>query len=283
MNNKEKDTFFADFDRVKFNDNDRKEVFDKLHTRKNRKLSSFRYRPVVITSFLGVLTVILIILLSSPVDVIQENQDRFNSSSIKNIQTGVILVTDENFRAPLNIVYSYNTNTKSLNVLSVPLDLYVPIFDAEGKEIGQDKILHAYAFGGQEGVKQTLLNYFQLSDASFSVLMEEEFIKYIDQIGGISLESSGEILGGEEVLASISIRNQLTENVEKEHYEILSAVLEAALEQPKELNILKGIPREVEINTVKITKNVNAEKIEGIYYYILEGEDLEEVKNSLRQ
>lgn len=283
MNNKEKDTFFEDFDRVKFTDNDRKKVFNKLHARKDKNSTFFRFSPIVLSSFLGVVTVaLLLVLLSSPNAVIQEEQ-QVNSSSNGKKQTGVFLITNENLRAPLNIVYTSNPSTNSLNVLSVPRDLYVPIFNAEGKEIGQDKMLHAFAYGGKEGVKQTLLNYFQLTDDSFSVLTEDEFIKYIDQIGGISLESSGEILGGEEVLASISIRDQLTENVEKEHYEILSAVLEAVLEQPKELNILKGIPREVEINTIKITKNVNAEKIEGIYYYILEGEDLEEVKNSLRQ
>ncbi|WP_404349290.1 LCP family protein [Sutcliffiella horikoshii] len=283
MNNKEKDTFFADFDRVKFNDNDRKEVFDKLNTKKNENFSFSRFRPVVFTAVLGILTVFFMVLLSSPTEVIHEKQHQINSSSTKNIQTGVLLITDENYRAPLNIVYSYNPSTNSLNVLSVPRDLYVPILNAEGKEIGLDKMLHAYAYGRQEGVKQTLLNFFQVTDDSFSVLTEEEFIKYIDQFGGMSLDSGGRRLGGEEVLASLSIRDQLTENVEKEHYEILSAVLEAALEQPRELEFLQGIPGEVEVNTIKIAEKVNAEKIEGIYYYILEGKDLEEVKSSLKQ
>ncbi|WP_404430718.1 LCP family protein [Sutcliffiella horikoshii] len=282
MNNKEKDTFFEDFDQVKFNANDRKKVFDKLHARKDKKLTFFRFSPVVISSFLGVVTVvILMVLLSSPNAVIQEKQQVNSSSAVKK-QTGVFLITNENLRAPLNIVYTYNPSTKSLNVMSVPRDLYVPIFSAEGRKIGMDKMLHAYAFGGQEGVRQTLLNYFQITDDSFSVLTEEEFIKYIDQIGGISSVSGEKISGGEEVLASLSIRDQLTENEEREHYEILSAVLEAALED-SELNVLEEVPRKIKVNTIKIADKVNAKKIEGIYYYILEDEDLEEVRSSLKQ
>jgi len=283
MNNEEKDTFFADFDRVKFTYNNRKIVFNKLHARKDKKSTFFRFSPIVFSSFLGVVTVaLLMVLLSSPNAIIEQEQQVNSSSNVKK-QTGVFLITNENLRAPLNIVYTYNPSTNSLNVLSVPRDLYVPIFNAEGEKIGLDKMLHAYAYGGQEGVKQTLLNYFQLTDDSFSLLTEDEFTKYIDQIGGISLRSDEKTLAGEEVLASLSIRDQLTENVEKEHYELLTAVLEAALEQPKELNIFKGISGEVEVNTIQIAEKANAEKIEGIYYYILEGEDLEEVKQSLKQ
>ncbi|MGD6874761.1 LCP family protein [Sutcliffiella horikoshii] len=281
MNNKEKDTFFEGFDRVEFSADDRKKVFEKLHTRKNKKFSFFRFKPVVLTSFLGVATVfLLMVLLSFPSE---EKQDNLNSASTKHIQTGVLLVTDENFRASLNIVYSYNTNLKTLNVLSVPRDLYVPIFNGEGKEIGRDKMLHAYAYGGQEGVKKTLLNFFQIRDDAFSVLTEDEFTKFIDQIGGITMESGGKVLGGEEVLTSLSIRDLLTENEEKEHYELLSAVLGVMSEEPIELDVLEGIPEAVEINTINIAEKASAEKMEGIYYYKLEGEELEEVKSSLKQ
>ncbi|KPB05929.1 LCP family glycopolymer transferase [Bacillus sp. CHD6a] len=283
MNNKEKDTFFEVFDRVKFNDNDRKKVFHKLHERKDKKLTFLGFSPVVLSSILGIVTVVLLMVLwSSPNAVIQEQQQVNSSPTVKK-QTGVFFITNENLRAPLNIVYSYNPSAKSLDVLSVPRDLYVPIFSSEGKKIGMDKMLHAYAFGGEEGVKQTLLNYFQIKDDSFSGITEEEFIKYVDQIGGISLKSDDEVLGGEEVLTSLSDRNLMTENEEKKHYEILTAVLERLLEDPKELNILEGVPEEVEVNTIQIADKVNAEKIEGIFYFILEDEGLEEVKRSLKE
>ncbi len=283
MNNKEKNTFFEDFERVKFNANDRKKVFDKLHARKDKKLTFFRFSPVVLSSFLGVVTVVLLmVLLSSPNAVFQE-EHQVNSSSAVKRQTGIFLITNENLRAPLNIVYTYNPSTKSLNVMSVPRDLYVPIFSEEGKKIGMDKMMHAYAFGGQKGVEKTLLNYFQVTVDSFSALTEDEFIKYIDQIGGISSVSGEKNLGGEEVLASLSIRNQLTENEERKHYELLSAVLVAAMEQPKELNIFEGVPEEVKVNSIQFAEKVNAERIEEIFYYILEGEDLEEVNSSFKK
>lgn len=282
MNSKEKGTFFEDFDRVEFNAQDRKKVFDKLQGRKDKKLTFFRVSPVVLSSFLGVVTIaILIVLLSSPNEVIQEEQ-QVNSSSALKKQTGVLLITNENLRTPLNIVYTYKPSTKSLYVMSVPRDLYVPIFSEEGKKIGLDKMMHAYAFGGQEGVEKTLLNYFQVTVDYFSAITEDEFIKYIDVIGGIS-SVSGEKLDGEEVLASLSIRNLLTVNEEKEHYNLLSTLLEATLDQPKELKILEGVPEEVEVNSIQFAEKVNAERIEEIFYYIIEGEDLEEIKSSLKQ
>lgn len=283
MNNSEKNRFFKDFDQVKFNSGDRKKVFEKIRASKEKKFSFFRFSPVVLSSFIGVVTVVLLlVILSFPNESIKEEQHSFNSSSMEKIQTGLILVTNENFRAPLNIIYSYQPNTESLTVLSIPRDLNVPIFNAEGKKIGLDKMMHAYAFGGQNGVEQTILKYFGVTCDSFSTLSEDEFIIYIDQIGGVSLGVDKELVG-EEVLTSLTVRKQLTKNEEKEHYELLSAVLEAALEQPKELNILKGVPEEVEVNTINIAEKVKAERIDGIFYYILGEEDLKKIRNSLNQ
>lgn len=288
MNNEEKEKLFADFDELKFNSKDRKEVFNKLHKQNVIKFSFHRSRPALLTSFLGLIgAAILFFALSSPNVFIQENQEIRSTSTTETIKTGFLLIKNENHRTSLNLVLSYNPNTRSLNVLSIPRDLYVPILDADGKNRGEDKVMHAFTFGGTEGVQQTLTNYFHVPHDFYSELTEDELIGFIDEIGGITPSSSEQALSGKDVLTSLLERNQATEDVlkmaEKEHYQLLTKFLKRAIEQPEESKIIGwNFPEEVEINTVEIAEMIELERIDGVFYYILEEEELEQVKDSLK-
>lgn len=155
-------------------------------------------------------------------------EDRQSAENSEKHQTGFLFISNENYRTSLIFVLSYSPNTESLNVLSVPKSLKVPLYDADGNYRSSDKVLHAYGYGGANGTKETLKNHFTQSPPDFYMeLTESEFIGFIDSIGN-----------GEEVLAALLKRDQAPMNelemAEEEHYQVLSDLLERTIARDKE-------------------------------------------------
>ncbi|NYE08675.1 LCP family protein required for cell wall assembly [Bacillus niacini] len=118
-------------------------------------------------------------------------------------------------RSDTMIVLTVNPNNNSVKMLSIPRDTMTEIV-GKGKE---DKINHAYAFGGVPMAVDTVENFLDIPIDYYVKINMEGFKDIIDTVGGIDVENdlafkiegfsfpAGKIhLNGEEALAFIRMR-----------------------------------------------------------------------------
>lgn len=118
-------------------------------------------------------------------------------------------------RSDTMIVLTVNPNNNSVKMLSIPRDTMTEIV-GKGKE---DKINHAYAFGGVQMSVDTVENFLDIPIDYYVKINMEGFKDIIDTVGGINIENdlafkveafsfpAGKIhLNGEEALAFIRMR-----------------------------------------------------------------------------
>ncbi|MFB3169673.1 LytR family transcriptional regulator [Neobacillus sp. 179-C4.2 HS] len=118
-------------------------------------------------------------------------------------------------RSDTMIVLTVNPNNNSVKMLSIPRDTMTEIV-GKGKE---DKINHAYAFGGVPMAVDTVENFLDIPIDYYVKINMEGFKDIIDTVGGINVENdlafkieginfpAGKIhLDGEEALAFIRMR-----------------------------------------------------------------------------
>lgn len=117
-------------------------------------------------------------------------------------------------RSDTMIVMTINPELESIKMVSIPRDSRVEI---EGR--GQDKINHAYAFGGAELAMDTVENFMDVPIDYYATVNMESFIDTVDMVGGVTVNNGlsfeyggftfpeGEIeLSGEEALAFVRMR-----------------------------------------------------------------------------
>lgn len=118
-------------------------------------------------------------------------------------------------RSDTMIVLTVNPNNQSVKMLSIPRDTMTEII-GKGKE---DKINHAYAFGGVQMAVDTVENFLDIPIDYYVKMNMEGFKDIIDTVGGINVENNlafkaeeynfpaGQIhLNGEEALIFIRMR-----------------------------------------------------------------------------
>ena len=114
----------------------------------------------------------------------KDNQEKSQSEYIKNI---VLLGIDSSSynigRSDCIMIATIDTKHDNIKLTSIIRDSYVSI---PGKNVN-DKINHAYAFGGPELTLQTLNQNFNLNITDFISLNLSSFPKIIDDIGGVTL------------------------------------------------------------------------------------------------
>lgn len=117
-------------------------------------------------------------------------------------------------RSDTMIVMTINPELESIKMVSIPRDSRVEI---EGR--GQDKINHAYAFGGAELAMDTVENFINVPIDYYATVNMESFIDTVDMVDGVTVNNGlsfeyggftfpeGEIeLSGEEALAFVRMR-----------------------------------------------------------------------------
>lgn len=117
-------------------------------------------------------------------------------------------------RSDTMIVMTINPELESIKMVSIPRDSRVEI---EGR--GQDKINHAYAFGGAELAMDTVENFMDVPIDYYATVNMESFIDTVDMVDGVTVNNGlsfeyggftfpeGEIeLSGEEALAFVRMR-----------------------------------------------------------------------------
>lgn len=89
-----------------------------------------------------------------------------------------------NTRSDTIMLFNLNKDTGDINILSIPRDTRVTI---EGR-MYQEKINHAYAYGGPELVVNTASNLLGI-DLEYYVVADYNFVKqFVDLIGGVEMD-----------------------------------------------------------------------------------------------
>lgn len=230
---------------------------------------------------------------------------------------GVDERTNDAGRSDTMIVMTVNPNTNSSKMVSIPRDTYTEII---GKGI-QDKINHSYAFGGVKMAMDTTENLLDIPIDYVVQVNMESFKDIVDAVGGISVNNTfsfseagynypeGKIsLGGEEALAYVRMRYQ-DPNGDFGRQDRQKQVIQGVMQQGMSVNsvlklnaILDAVGDNVRTNMaysemVDVQSNYRSaagqidqlyfeqgtsETINGIWYYIMNEQELASVKSELK-
>lgn len=218
------------------------------------------------------------------------------------------------------ILATFDINTKSVKMLSIPRDSYVYIPDRKKN----DKITHAHVYGGTEGTIETVEELFDIPVDYFVKLNFNAFIDVVDALGGITvdvpitfseqdskdragairLEKGLQELSGEEALALARTR-KIDNDIErgKRQQLVLRAIIDKAVSIgsiTKYGNVMESMGENMTTNLEfeemlglfnYATAGLNIESlalegyddyIKGVYYYRLEESSVEAISETLR-
>ncbi len=113
---------------------------------------------------------------------VQEKLSQYSNSIINIALFGVDAVDGDVGRSDSIMIATIDTVHKKLKLISIMRDSYVAI---DGH--GNDKLNHAYAFGGPQLAIKTLNENFDLNIENFASVNFETLPKIIDELGGIEL------------------------------------------------------------------------------------------------
>jgi polyisoprenyl-teichoic acid--peptidoglycan teichoic acid transferase len=221
-------------------------------------------------------------------------------------------------RSDSMIVLTVNPDKKSVKMLSIPRDTLTEIVGKGTK----DKINHAYAFGGVEMAMDTVENLVDIPIDYFVQINMEGFKEIVDAVGGVKVNNDihftyegytfpeGELeLSGKKALAFSRMRYEDPRGDfgrQLRQREVIQAVIREGASVSSLWNydnIFDALGNNVKTNLkfeemVDIQKhyksaskdieqiqikNGEGTKIEGIYYYVIPDEELNEIQSTLKE
>lgn len=220
-------------------------------------------------------------------------------------------------RSDTIIILTVNPETKSSKMVSIPRDTYTKIIGRGN----MDKINHAYAFGGVQMSMNTVENLLDIPIDYVVQVNMESFKDIVDAVGGITINNTldfsvdstkfptGEIsLNGEEALAFVRMRYEDPRGDfgrQDRQKQVVQAVLREGASVSSLMNyqsIFNTIGDNVRTNMtfdemVDVQANYRSavgkvdqlyiqkgtgEKIDGVYYYMMNDEELNGIKEELK-
>ncbi|MEH7113829.1 LytR family transcriptional regulator [Neobacillus niacini] len=219
-------------------------------------------------------------------------------------------------RSDTIIVLAVNPNNNSVKMLSIPRDTRTEII-GKSKE---DKINHAYAFGGVPMAMDTVENFLDIPIDYYMQINMEGFQDIVDAVGGVTVQNDldftvgdfhfpiGEInLTGDEALSYARMRyedprgdfgrqmrqRQIIQAVIKEGYSLSSLTNYSDIFSALGQNIKTNLSFEQMMDIQKNYKNAGSNiqqmeiksegtKIDGIYYGIVAAEEKQRIQNELK-
>lgn len=118
---------------------------------------------------------------------VQEKLSEYSDSVINIALFGIDAEEGSAGRSDSIIIATIDTSHKKLKLTSIMRDSYVTIADR-----GQDKINHAYAFGGAQLAIKTLNENFDLNIEDFVAVNFTTMPKIIDKLGGVTIDITSE-------------------------------------------------------------------------------------------
>lgn len=220
-------------------------------------------------------------------------------------------------RSDTLIVLTVNPNTKTTKMLSIPRDTRTEII---GKGI-EDKINHAYAFGGVEMSMDTVENFLDIPLDYYMQINMESFQDIVDAVGGVKVKNDldftyegvhfpqGEILlNGDKTLKYSRMRYEDPRGDfgrQSRQRQIIQGVINkgASLTSLTKFNeIFEALGKNVKTNMkfdemVYIQKNYktagksiqqmevsgSGTKIDGVYYYLVPDEEKQKLQQALKE
>ena len=256
--------------------------------------------------------------LKIPVSSYREIPDPIkNERPISFLLLGIDERENDKGRTDTMIVVTVNPNKNTTKMISIPRDTYTKII---GFEI-EDKINHAYAFGGIEMTKATVEDLLQIPiDYTISINMEG-FIGLVDAVEGVDVENMNRKptkpfrfagstihLQGEQALAFVRMRYD-DPNGDFGRQERQKIVLDAVTNKLITLNSLwkykellgivgENVRTNLSLDEMKtISKNYKdalkdveslsfqegqGQIMQQIWYYMLDSQELKEIQNQLQ-
>lgn len=220
-------------------------------------------------------------------------------------------------RSDTMIVLTVNPQKKSVKMLSIPRDTRTEIV-GHGT---QDKINHAFAFGGAKMSMDTVENFLDIPIDYYMKINMEGFKDIVDAVGGVTVQNDLDFtsdgihfakgthtLNGKEALAYSRMRHDdpsgdfgrqsrqraIIEAVIKEGASLSSLTkydeVFAALGNNIQTNLTFDDMMDIQKNYRGASKSItqssingNGTKIDGIYYYIVSDEEKEKVQSELKE
>ncbi|MDM5313224.1 LytR family transcriptional regulator [Peribacillus frigoritolerans] len=220
-------------------------------------------------------------------------------------------------RSDTMIVLTVNPQKKSVKMLSIPRDTRTEIVGHRT----QDKINHAFAFGGAKMSMDTVENFLDIPIDYYMKINMEGFKDIVDAVGGVTVQNDLDFtsdgihfakgthtLNGKEALAYSRMRHDdpsgdfgrqsrqraIIEAVIKEGASLSSLTkydeVFAALGNNIQTNLTFDDMMDIQKNYRDASKSItqssingNGTKIDGIYYYIVSDEEKEKVQSELKE
>jgi polyisoprenyl-teichoic acid--peptidoglycan teichoic acid transferase len=252
----------------------------------------------------------------------EKSEKRINDLSLKNAEPFSVLLLGvdqregDRGRSDTIIVLTINPKFNSVQMLSIPRDTRTEIV-GKGK---QDKVNHAFAFGGVEMSLDTIENFLDIPLDYYVQINMEGFQDIVDAVGGVTVQNTldfssdgthfpkGEIkLNGEEALKYSRMRKedprgdfgrqtrqrQIIQGVIREGASLNSLTnygdIFEALGNNVKTNItfeeMVTIQRKYKSASNDIEQNElkgNGTKIDGIYYYQVPTEEKNKIQSTLK-
>ena len=148
-------------------------------------------RPLIIILAVAVLLIITFLWLKNPAALVPDRDEDIAAGMTASEDMLYLLLvgSDENeavmetARADTIVVAAINIETKELFFLSIPRDSYVSI-----PGYGNDKINHAYAYGGIDLLQQTVEELLQVPIDNYVLINFAGFEEVVDALGGVEIE-----------------------------------------------------------------------------------------------
>lgn len=221
-------------------------------------------------------------------------------------------------RSDTMIVLTVNPSLGTTKILSIPRDTYTEIIGADMN----DKINHAFAYGGMEMSKQTVEHLLDIPIDYVAKINMKSFQEIIDIVGGITVENEldftydgeqfliGQIeLDGNKALKYVRMRyedpagdfgrqnrqKQVIQGVLKESismntilnyksiFETLEKNVEMNIRFDELMNIRKHYAGSFQTIEQLYLNNGTGTRMEGIYYYMPDEGELEKIQSTLQE
>lgn len=159
---------------------------DRTRRNKGRGLKKKKEKKVILIIF-SILTLVILIFLLKYLGIFPFSSEILSYNRINILIVGCDEV-ENNGRADSILFLSISPKTKDVLILSIPRDTRVEI-----PERGMDKINHAYAFGGEKLISETVSLFLDVPIHFYAIANFNGFVNIIDKLGGLEIDVEKEM------------------------------------------------------------------------------------------
>jgi polyisoprenyl-teichoic acid--peptidoglycan teichoic acid transferase len=181
---------------LQFTKQDREEVLKKIHEKNQLNatgtvgvMNKKHLFPAVATLILVSLFLLVFIpsLTGDHSDnrMLSLNADEKEEDKVTSI---LVMVANENKRTDINLLFTVQERAKKVNIILLPPSLRVPILNADKETLNEDKLTHAFAFGGgAAAVKNTVEKTLNMPIDYYFMWEREEVEEFLNSMEDIQI------------------------------------------------------------------------------------------------